>query len=46
MAAEDNAKGWFLHSHGQARKFGPLTEDELRSLVSITAAAIAGTGTA
>jgi Flp pilus assembly protein TadD len=31
MAAEDNAKGWFLHSHGQGRKFGPLTEDELRS---------------
>jgi tetratricopeptide (TPR) repeat protein len=31
MAAEDNAKGWFLHSHAQGRKFGPLTEDELRS---------------
>jgi Flp pilus assembly protein TadD len=31
MPAEDNAMGWILHSHGQGRKFGPLTEDELRS---------------
>jgi hypothetical protein len=31
MPAETNEQGWILHSHGQGRKFGPLTEDELRS---------------
>ena len=31
MPAEGNEKGWVLHSHGQGRRFGPLTDDELRS---------------
>jgi regulator of sirC expression with transglutaminase-like and TPR domain len=31
MPAETNEQGWILHSHGQGRKFGPLTEDELRN---------------
>jgi len=31
MPAETNDQGWILHSHGQGRKFGPLTEDELRN---------------
>jgi len=29
--AEAKQGGWVLHSHGQGRKFGPLSEDELRS---------------
>ena len=31
MPAETNEQGWILHSHGQGRKFGPLSEDELRN---------------
>ena len=31
MPGEVNDKGWILHSHGQGRRFGPLTEDELRN---------------
>ena len=30
MPADDSATGWYLHSHAQGRKFGPLDEDELR----------------
>jgi Flp pilus assembly protein TadD len=30
MPGETNDKGWILHSHGQGRRFGPLSEDELR----------------
>jgi tetratricopeptide (TPR) repeat protein len=29
--SEEPSKGWILHSHAQGRKFGPLTEDELRN---------------
>ena len=31
MPAEADPKGWILHSHGQGRRFGPLSEDELRN---------------
>jgi len=31
MSAEEASKGWILHSYGQGRKFGPLSEDDLRN---------------
>src|SRR6187402_2484103 len=30
MSNEGNDKGWILHSLAQARRFGPMSEDELR----------------